>query len=227
MEYLILIVCVLILAETTVLMLRGRKPARSGRKKVFVDTSALIDGRILNIAKTGFIDSELIILKSVLRELQLLADNKDIERRSRGRAGLENAAELERVIEANTEVMDDMMQGTKVDDLLLIKAREYGGAVLTLDYNLIKVAEAENVEILNLNDLSLALRTEFAPGKRVKIKITDKGSGQGQGVGHLGDGAMVVVEHASRQVGKEVMVELERLRETSAGRIVFAKLVKR
>lgn len=226
MEYVIIIICGLILAETTLLVLRGHKPVRSGRRKIFVDTSVLIDGRILSVARTGFIDSELVILKSVLRELQLLADNKDSERRSRGRAGLENAAELERVIEADTEVMDDGMPGMKVDELLLMKAREFGGAVLTLDYNLAKIAEAENVEILNLNDLSLALKTEFATGKRVKLRITDKGSGKGQGVGHLNDGVMVVVEHASKKVGKEITVELERLRETSAGRIAFAKIIK-
>ena len=226
MDYLILVICIVILAETTFLVLRKRVSVRTGRRKVFVDTSALIDGRILNVARTGFLDSDLIILKSVLRELQLLADGKDAEKRTRARAGLDNVAELERVIEVNTEIMNDEGAGEKVDDLLLKEARENHGMILTLDYNLIKVAEAEKVGTLNLNDLALALKTEFKPGKRVKLKIIEKGSNRGQGVGHLEDGAMVVVEHASGKVGKEVMVELERLRETSAGRMIFAKIVK-
>ncbi len=191
-----------------------------------MDTSALIDGRIVNVARTGFLDGDLIILRSVLRELQLLADGKDSEKRARARAGLDNVAELERVIEINTEIMDDGEGMIKVDDALLKHAREYGGMIFTLDYNLIKVAEAEKIGTLNLNDLALATKTDFKAGERAKIKITEKGSGKGQGVGHLENGAMVVVEHASHKVGKEVMVEFERLHETSAGRIIFARLAR-
>ena len=226
MEYLILAICGVILVETTILTFRKVRPSRGGKRKVFVDTSALIDGRIVNVARTGFLDGDLVILRSVLRELQLLADGKDAEKRTRARTGLDNVAELERVIEVNTEIVDDDGKGQKVDDLLLEKARENGGVVLTLDYNLIKVAEAEKVGTLNLNDLVLALKTDFKPGRRVRLKIVDKGSNQGQGIGHLEDGAMVVVERASNKVGKEVTVELERLHETSAGRMIFARLVK-
>lgn len=226
MEYLILIICGMILVETSFLTFKRFRPTRSGKRKIFVDTSALIDGRILNVARTGFIDGDLVVLRSVLRELQLLADGKDAEKRTRARAGLDNVSELERVIEVDTEIMDDDGRGMKVDDLLLEKAREYNGVVLTLDYNLIKVAEAEKVGTLNLNDLALALKTDFKPGRRVRLKIVEKGSNAGQGVGHLEDGAMVVVEHASNKVGKEVMVELERLHETSAGRMIFARIAK-
>ena len=226
MEYLILAICGVILVETTILTFRKVRPSRGGKRKVFVDTSALIDGRIVNVARTGFLDGDLVILRSVLRELQLLADGKDAEKRTRARTGLDNVAELERVIEVNTEIVDDDGKGQKVDDLLLEKARENGGVVLTLDYNLIKVAEAEKVGTLNLNDLVLALKTDFKPGRRVRLKIVDKGSNQGQGIGHLEDGAMVVVERASNKVGKEVTVELERLHETSAGRMIFARLVR-
>ena len=226
MEYLILVICLIVLAETTFLTIRKRVPMRTGRRKIFVDTSVLIDGRIVNIARTGFLDGDLIVLKSVLRELQLLADSKDSEKRTRARVGLDNVAELERVIEVNTEIVDDGSEGQKVDDLLLRKAHEEGGVVLTLDYNLIKVAEAEKVGTLNINDLSLATKTTFHPGERARIKILEKGSGQGQGVGHLDNGAMVVVEHAANKIGKEVTVEFERLHETSAGRMIFAKMVK-
>ena len=226
MEYLILIICGMILVETSFLTFKRFRPTRSGKRKIFVDTSALIDGRILNVARTGFIDGDLVVLRSVLRELQLLADGKDAEKRTRARTGLDNVSELERVIEVDTEIMDDDGRGMKVDDLLLEKAREYNGVVLTLDYNLIKVAEAEKVGTLNLNDLALALKTDFKPGRRVRLKIVEKGSNAGQGVGHLEDGAMVVVEHASNKVGKEVMVELERLHVTSAGRMIFARIAK-
>ena len=226
MEYLILIICGVILVETTFLVFKNHTTLRTGKRKVFVDTSALIDGRIVNVARTGFLDGDLIILKSVLRELQLLADGKDNEKRTRARQGLDNVAELERVIEINTDIMDDGEDPRKVDDLLLKYAREYGGVILTLDYNLIKVAEAEKVGTLNLNDLALATKTDFKAGERAKIKIVEKGSGRGQGVGHLENGAMVVVENAARKVGKEVTVEFERLHETSAGRIIFARLAR-
>lgn len=216
----------MVLAETTFLVVRKYKPIRSGARKIYVDTSVLIDGRILNIARTGFIDGDLVILKSVLRELQLLADGKDNEKRNRARAGLSNVAELERVVEVNTEIFDDGEGRKKVDEELLRYAKENKGAVLTLDYNLIKVAEAEKVPTLNVNDLALAVRTEFLPGEKIKLRITEKGSGRGQGVGHLSDGTMVVVDRASTKIGKDITVEFMRFHETSSGKMIFAKIVK-
>ena len=192
-----------------------------------MDTSALIDGRILNIARSGFIDGDLIILKSVLRELQLLADGKDSEKRNRARAGLEVAAELERVIEVNTEVFDDGDGRKKVDEELLKYAKQNKGTVLTLDYNLIKVADAEKINTLNINDLALAVRSEFLPGEKIKLLIMEKGSGRGQGVGHLSDGTMVVVDGAANKIGKEITVEFVRFHETSAGKMIFAKPTRR
>lgn len=224
MDFLLLLICLVVLTETTYILFRSSRPIRNGNRKIFVDTSALIDGRIVEIARTGFLEGDLVILKSVLRELQLLADGKDNERRTRARAGLDNVSELERVLEVNTEVLDDIESTKKVDDALLKYAKEFGGAVLTLDYNLIKVAEAEKVTTLNINDLALATKIDFRPGTRAKVKILEKGSGRGQGIGHLEDGTMIVVEHASNKKGKEVIVEYERLHETSAGRMVFAKL---
>ena len=226
MEFAILISTLIILAETTYITIKKYKPSRIGTKKIYVDTSVLIDGRILNIARTGFIDGTLIIPKSVLRELQLLADGKDSEKRQRARTGLDNVAELERVVEVNTEIIDDSDKPEKVDEQLLKLAKESKGAVLTLDYNLIKVAKAEKIEALNINDLALAVKTEFLPGEKIKLKITEKGSNRGQGVGHLPNGAMVVVDKASSKIGKEVTVEFVRFHETSAGRIIFAKLAR-
>ncbi|MBO4813164.1 TRAM domain-containing protein [Candidatus Saccharibacteria bacterium] len=227
MEIAIFIIVLIILAETTFLMLRKRLTMRSGQRKIYVDTSVLIDGRILNVARTGFIDGDLIVLKSVLRELQLIADSKDSEKRTRARAGLDNVSELERIIEVNTEVIDDGDENVKVDEQLLKYAKENRGVVLTIDYNLIKVAEAERIDTLNINDLALAVRTEFLPGEKMRVKITEKGSGRGQGVGHLSNGAMVVVDGAGNRIGKEVEVEFLRFHETSSGRMIFAKLVRR
>lgn len=201
-------------------------PTRSGYRKIYVDTSALIDGRILNVARTGFIDGDLIILKSVLRELQLLADGKDNEKRNRARIGLENVSELERIVEVNTEIIDDGENPNGVDNRLLEYAKKNRGAILTLDYNLIKVAEAEKTETLNINDLAIAVRTDYVPGQKMKVRITEKGANRGQGVGHLPNGTMVVVDKASNKIGREVTVELVRFHETSAGKMIFAKIAR-
>lgn len=227
MELFTLIVSLAIFAETNFLIFRKRGTNRSGQRKIYVDTSALIDGRIINIARTGFIDGDLIILKSVLLELQLLADGKDAEKRNRARAGLEVASELERVVNINTEILDAEVKYKKVDEELLRLAKENRGAILTLDYNLIKVAEAEKIATLNINDLALAVRSEFLPGEKMKLKILEKGSGRGQGVGHLPDGTMVVVDRAANKIGRELLVEFVKFHETSAGKMIFARIVQK
>lgn len=228
MELFILIIILAIFAETSFLTFKKQKNLKTGKRKIFVDTSVLIDGRILNIARTGFINDDLVILKNVLLELQLLADGKDAEKRNRARAGLETVSELERVIEVNTEIVnDDEYYGKKVDEELLKVAKKNRGAILTLDYNLIKVAEAEKIKTLNINDLALAVRSEFLPGEKMKIKILEKGSNHGQGIGHLDDGTLVVVDKASNKIGKEVLVEFVKFHETSAGKMIFAKIVNR
>lgn len=226
MELFILLIVLVILAETTILTFRKYKPTLGGKRKIYVDTSALIDGRILNIARSGFLDGDLIILKSVLLELQLLADGKDSEKRSRARAGLETAAELERVVNINTNIIDGGADHKKVDEELLSLAKATRGTILTLDYNLIKVATAEKIETLNINDLALAVRSEFLPGEKIKLKILEKGSNRGQGVGHLNDGTMVVVDKAANKIGREVTVEFVKFYNTSAGKMIFAKLAR-
>ena len=226
MELFILVVVVLILIETTILVFKKSSWTSGSKRKIYVDTSALIDGRILNVAQSGFIDGDLIILKSVLLELQLLADGKDSDKRSRARMGLTTAAELERVINVNTEIINDESGIKKVDEALLKYAKENKGAILTLDYNLIKVAEAEKIQTLNINELALATRSEFLPGEKIKLKILEKGSNRGQGVGHLNDGTMVVVDNAANKVGREVTVEFVKFYETSAGKMIFAKIAK-
>lgn len=227
MELFILIIALAILAETTVLTIANRTPLKTGKRKIYVDTSALIDGRILPIARTGFISGDLIIPRSVIRELQLLADGKDSEKRIRARAGMDVARDLERVIDCNVIILEDTLDRTPVDERLLSLAKENpGSAILTTDFNLGKVASTEKISILNVNDLAVALHDEFHKGEKLTVKITEKGSNPGQGVGHLLDGAMVVVDKAANKVGKTIQVEVTRYVQNTSGRIVFAKIRK-
>ena len=195
---------------------------------MFVDSSALMDGRIVGVAKTGFLTDDFLIPRSVTREMQLLADGKDNEKRSRARVGLENVNEMERIIYFNAEIFNDDKFGKMlVDERLLRLAKEEGGMILTCDYNLAKVAATEGIEILNVNELAIALMNDLQTGDKFKIKITERGSGPHQGVGHLADGTMVVVDHADKYIGKEINVEFIRFLQTSAGRMVFGKIIKR
>ncbi|MBR2709622.1 TRAM domain-containing protein [Candidatus Saccharibacteria bacterium] len=225
MEGIILVVGLSIFAETSYLVWHNKYPFRWSKRKIYIDTSSLIDGRILNVARTGFLDGDIIILKSVLRELHLLADGKDSERRIKARAGLETIAELERIVEVNTTIYDDGDGRLKVDEELMKYAKETHGAILTMDYNLIKVAKAQNIQTLNINELALAVRIEFELGEQMEIKITEKGANRGQGVGHLPNGVMVVIEKGASRVGQTVLVEFTHFHETPAGRIIFAKIV--
>lgn len=226
MEFFILFFTIMIFVETTALIIRKYKPTLGGRRKIYVDTSVLIDGRILKIAESGFIDGDLIILKSVLLELQLLADSRESDKRIKARAGLENVSALERVVSVNTEVVDDTGGLRKVDEELLKYAKDNKGTILTIDYNLLKVAEAEKIPTLNINDLALATKVDFTPGEKMQLKIIEPGSNKGQGVGHLQDGTMVVVENAASKVGKEILVELVKLHESSTGKIIFARIAR-
>ena len=227
MELFIFIFSAIILAETTFLTIKSLKKTKVGqgsRRKVYVDTSALMDGRILAVAKTGFIGDDLIIPRSVIREMQLLADGKDSEKRTRARAGMDVANELERVVYFNTEILQDELDKTPVDERLIELAKKNHGLILTNDFNLGKVAATEKIEVLNINDLALTLRSDYLPGEKMKIKIVSVGSNAKQGVGYLPDGTMAVVDNAAKKVGKEVEIEFVRFLQTSAGRMMFAKL---
>ena len=227
MELFIFIITIIILAEVTFLLLRLRQEpifSKHQKRKVYVDTSALIDGRILSIAQTGFVSDDLIIPRSVIRELQLLADGKDSEKRRRARFGMDIASELERVVYCNVEIFQDALDRTPVDERLIQLAKTNRGAILTNDYNLSKVAATEKIDVLNVNDLSLVLRSEYYPGQHQTLQISTTGSNPGQGVGHFGDGTMVVVDSAAQLIGQNVEIEIIRLHQTSAGRMIFAKL---
>ncbi len=226
MDFIILIITILLLAETSILLLKSRqKPLLSSQKrKVYVDTSALMDPRLVAVAQTGFLSDEMIVPRSVIAELQLLADGKDHDKRVRARAGLDAIRELERVVYFNLTILDDPLDHTPVDNRLLELAKAGRGVILTNDFNLQKVAATGHIDVLNLNALALVLRNEYLPGERATVKLVSTGSGPNQGVGYLKDGTMVVVDKAKSHIGKEVEVEFERLNQTAAGTMMFAKL---
>jgi len=220
-----IVLLVLILVQVSYSTYRGIKKAGENKysNKIYVDTSTLIDGRILSVARTGFVTDDLLIPRSVLRELQLLADGKDTEKRERARFGLDVVNELERTINVNAMVYNDAIDRTPVDDRLIELAKRDGGAIMTNDFNLNKVASAEGVRVLNINDLALTLRAEYLAGEKARVKITSKGHNRRQGVGYMPDGTMVVVEEADGRVGQEVDVEIIRTLQTAAGKMLFAK----
>lgn len=229
MELFILVIILLILAETTVLTVKNVKKTpfmgSNQKRKVYVDTSALMDPRLLAVAQTGFISDDLIVPRSVIQELQLLADGKDHDKRLRARAGLDAVRELERVIHFDVTILPDQLDRTPVDNRLLELAHQNRGAILTNDYNLEKVAATEHIDTLNLNALALVLRGEYLPGEKTKVKIIAAGSGADQGVAYLKDGTMVVVDHASKKIGEDIEVEFVRVNQTAAGTMMFARPV--
>jgi rRNA-processing protein FCF1 len=229
MEILIICVLLVIAAESTYLVAAQTIKFKHSKKQhmpIFVDTSVLIDGRIISIAESGFITSTLFIPRTVVGELQFLADNADTEKRTRARHGLDIVKELQVMANVKVEIFND---GTKaeegVDNQLLKLAKEYNGAICTIDYNLNKVAQVENIPVLNVNELAKTLRMAYLPGEKIKLELTQKGNDQHQAVGHLDDGTMVVVEHASSSIGKIVEIEFIRGLQTAAGKMMFARIV--
>ena len=204
--------------------LLGLKPraAGLGRAEVNVlDTSALIDGRIVELVRTGFLGGVLLVPQGVLAELQQVADSSDPGRRSRGRRGLDALVKLQRdptveVVLAEEEAIGD------VDAGLVRLARDRGGAVVTTDANLAKVAQALSVPVRSINELAASLRPPVLPGEEVTVALTQEGREHGQAVGHLEDGTMVVVERADRHIGKELLVRVTNVLQTQTGRMVFA-----
>lgn len=195
-----------------------------GGRKVVLDSCALIDGRILDIANAGFTPSQIIIPRFVINELQLLADGSDSHKRERARFGLDVVQALQK--SANCDVIvykDEISKSMPTDDRLVITAKKLSADLCTIDYNLNKVAAIEGVRVLNVNELANAIRPVALPGEKKRIKIVQKGSNKDQGVGYLEDGTMVVVEGASRSIGKHVDVEVSRFIQTDAGKMLFAR----
>lgn len=218
----------IILLETSFLTAKqlGMLRARSSRTRILLDTSVLIDGRIESIVRSGFVDAELIVPKSVVRELQYMADKADHEKRERARYGLDKIKALQALDDTQVTIYDDGLTGEGgVDEQLIILAKKLEARICTIDYNLNKVARVESITVVNINELAHALRPTHLPGERIRIEIVQKGQAKEQGVGYLDDGAMVVVDGAKKYIGATVEVEAIRMLQTEAGRMLFAKLI--
>lgn len=228
MEIITIILLTIILLEVSYLVTVNSKQLLSkGKiKPIFVDTSVLIDGRIIAVAQSGFIDGTLSIPRSVIGELQYMADQSDSDKRSRARYGLDVVAELQAIPGVKVEIFQDGSRAEEgVDDRLLHLANKYHGSICTIDFNLNKVAKVENITVLNVNDLAMSLRMSYLPGEKMLLELTQKGQDNHQAVGHLADGTMVVVEHANNRIGQMVEIEFIRSLQTAAGKMMFAKLI--
>jgi uncharacterized protein YacL len=189
-----------------------------------VDTSAIIDGRIGDLAKTGFIEGKIVIAEFVLSELQTIADSQDNLRRRKGRRGLDILGELRRSPEVQLEVLNkDYPTIPDVDRKLIQLAKELNAKIITTDYNLNKVAKVEGVPVLNINELANAVKPRFIPGEEIEVEVIDRGEEINQGVGYLDDGTMVVVENGRRFIGKKIKAIVNSSLQTEAGKMLFVR----
>ena len=205
----------------------SKMPSRGkgeSERRVLVDTSSIIDGRIADIAKTGFLGATLIVPRFVLNELQFVSDSADSLRRQRGRRGLDVLGELQESKDINVVISDIDVEGVReVDDRLVLLGRQMNCPILTNDFNLNRVAELQGVKVLNINDLANAVKVIILPGESLQIAVIQEGKEYNQGVGYLDDGTMVVIENGQRYIDKQIEVTVTKILQTSAGRMIFAK----
>ncbi len=195
----------------------------SSEKSVLLDTSVIIDGRIADISRTGFVDGTMMIPRFVLAELQHIADSPDSLRRNRGRRGLEMLNKLQKESIVPIRITDlDIEDVHEVDDKLVRLAKNLHCPIVTNDYNLNRVAELQGVRVLNINELANAIRAVVLPGEGMKVRIVQEGKELGQGVGYLDDGTMVVVDNAKKHIGSTIEVTVTRMLQTNQGRMIFA-----
>ena len=193
-------------------------------KRILVDTSAIIDGRIADIARTGFIPGRLLIPRFVLNELQYVSDSADNLRRQRGRRGMEVLSDLQKDPKIPVTITDIDVEGVReVDERLIVLARQLNCPILTNDYNLNRVAELQGVSVLNINELANAVKAILLPGETLEMKVIQEGKEYGQGVGYMEDGTMVVIENGQKYIGKTVTISVTKVLQTAAGRMIFAK----
>lgn len=198
----------------------------------FLDTSAIIDGRIFDVINLGLLKDTVVILESILLELKHIADSQDTVKRERGRKGLERLDKLKKtrrikfvVLSENSEKSNGAQNLKEVDEKLIYITHKNHGRIITCDYNLEKKASISGVTAVNINTLANVLKIIAVPGETLHIKIQHKGKDITQGVGYLDDGTMIVIEHASADIGHELDVLVSRVIQTTAGRILFAKKI--
>ncbi len=190
-----------------------------------LDTSVIIDGRIADICKTGFVEGSLIIPEFILEELRHIADSSDVLKRNRGRRGLDILKQMQKDEVINVEIVNkDFEEIVEVDSKLVKLAKIMSGIIVTNDYNLNKVADLQGVRVLNINELANAVKPVVLPGEEMEVRVIKEGKEDGQGIGYLDDGTMIVVDEGIKYIGEEVNVLVTSILQTAAGRMIFAKL---
>jgi uncharacterized protein YacL len=204
----------------------GEKQSRRSHK--ILDTSVIIDGRIADIAETGFLDGVIVIPQFVLRELQLVADSADSMKRNRGRRGLDILQRIQKIATLQVQIVEDDFPAVREVDLKLIElAKVYEGKIVTNDFNLNKVAQLQGVAVLNINELANSLKPIVLPGEIMKVFILKEGKEYNQGVAYLDDGTMVVVDNARKMIGKNIDISVTSVLQTTAGKMIFGKFDER
>jgi len=204
----------------------GEKVSKNTFK--ILDTSVIIDGRIVDIAETGFIDGSIVIPQFVLRELQLVADSSDSMKRNRGRRGLDILQRLQKMPDLNVQILDDDFPAVREVDMKLVElAKVYTCKIVTNDFNLNKVAQLHGVEVLNINELANALKPVVLPGETMRVFILKEGKEYNQGVAYLDDGTMVVVDNARKMISKTIDVAVTSVLQTTAGKMIFGRFDER
>jgi uncharacterized protein YacL len=204
----------------------GEKATKTSFK--ILDTSVIIDGRIADIAETGFIDGSLVIPQFVLRELQQVADSSDGMKRNRGRRGLDVLQRIQKMPQLNIQILEDDFPNVREVDMKLIElAKLYACKIVTNDFNLNKVAQLHGVDVLNINDLANALKPVVLPGETMRVFILKEGKEYNQGVAYLDDGTMVVVDNARKMISKTIDVAVTSVLQTTAGKMIFGRFDER
>jgi len=204
----------------------GEKTAKHQFK--ILDTSVIIDGRIADIAETGFLDGTLVIPQFVLRELQLVADSADSMKRNRGRRGLDILQRVQKMVQLNVQILEDDFPNVREVDMKLIElAKVYNCKIVTNDFNLNKVAQLHGVEVLNINELANALKPIVLPGEAMRVFILKEGKEYNQGVAYLDDGTMVVVDNAKKMISKTIDITVTSVLQTTAGKMIFGRFDER
>ena len=204
----------------------GEKQSKKSYK--ILDTSVIIDGRIADIAETGFLDGVIVLPQFVLRELQLVADSADSMKRNRGRRGLDILQRIQKIATLTVQIVEDDFPAVREVDLKLIElAKVYEGKIVTNDFNLNKVAQLQGVEVLNINELANSLKPIVLPGEVMKVFILKEGKEYNQGVAYLDDGTMVVVDNARKMIGKNIDISVTSVLQTTAGKMIFGKFDER
>ncbi len=198
-----------------------------GGRPLVIDSSALIDGRIADVVETRILDAEMVVPKFIIQEVQDIADSHDKLRRSRGRRGLDvlRALQQDPKVDIHVHESDSIpAKGRSVDQRIVDLAKQLNGRVLTNDFNLNKVASVQGVEVVNLNDVSNALKPRYIPGEHIRIKLIKEGESPGQGVGYLDDGTRVVCENGGNEISKQIDLVVTSVLQNSAGRMIFGRI---